>query len=227
METEGTDGFYAQPKELTAAQRKKLKKKLQFMELESKIAEERDSSPDLRAAEDQDLRQQLAAIDKAVFKVLGDGNCLFRAVEHQLTQACERGAELPALSHGQLREKAVEHLRTHRADFEAFIDVHDSSAEGDGDAFENYCKKMAQDGEWGGQPEIKALSAALGCKIVVHAMGVPPMEYSTLFRDPSNDVGPLRSLRAPPTPGLRYASHFTNTPTPSEAIITLQLKYDR
>ncbi|GBE61079.1 OTU domain-containing 6B, putative [Babesia ovata] len=191
MDTDGTESFYSEPKQLTAAQRKKLKKKLQFMELEAKIAEEKDNAPDLRAAEDEDLRRQLAAVGKAVFKILGDGNCLFRAVEHQLKQACERGSKLLALSHGQLRHMAIEYIRTHRADYEAFIDTNDSNTSEDGDAFENYCKKMAQDGEWGyaddlgiqsqmtcsGQLEIRALSAVLGCKIVVHAQGVPPMEY--------------------------------------------------
>ncbi|GIX63411.1 OTU domain-containing protein 6B [Babesia caballi] len=169
--------FYSEPKALTAAQRKKLKKKQQAFELEAKLAAERESAPNLKAAEDEDLRLQLAAVGKVVFKIHGDGNCLFRAVEHQLAQANERGAALRAHDHAQLRQLAVQYMRAHRAELEAFVEGVSSDVGGDSDAFEAHCNKIALDGEWGGELEVQVLAAALGCRIVVYRQGAPPTEY--------------------------------------------------
>ncbi|ORM41562.1 uncharacterized protein BXIN_2681 [Babesia sp. Xinjiang] len=113
--------FYSEPRALTAAQRKKLKKKQQAMEQESKREAERASAPNLKAAEDDDILQQLQAVGKTIFKILGDGNCLFRAVEHQIMCARERGTAILAYDHAELRQMAVQHMRSHREDYEGFI----------------------------------------------------------------------------------------------------------
>ncbi|GFE55179.1 OTU domain-containing protein 6B, putative [Babesia ovis] len=121
MDEDGPGGFYSEPKTLTAAQRKKLKKKQQALEQETEREVERASAPDLRLAEEVDINKQLEEVNKKIFKILGDGNCLFRAIEHQLVSANQRGSRLPLYDHCELRHRTVQHLLKHKDEYQAFV----------------------------------------------------------------------------------------------------------
>mmetsp|Transcript_22360 Transcript_22360/g.37888 ORF Transcript_22360/g.37888 Transcript_22360/m.37888 type:complete len:527 (+) Transcript_22360:105-1685(+) len=74
-----------------------------------------------------------------VVEVDGDGNCLFRAVAHQIWLDEDR--------HLELRKRCVSHMKKHAKRYAAFYD---------GD-FMAYLAKMSQPGQWGDDIEIRAL----------------------------------------------------------------------
>ncbi len=83
--------------------------------------------------------QKLAAMKLMVIDIDGDGNCLFRAISHQLFLTEDK--------HLELRHKCVEHMRKHRERFESFCSV----------PFDQYLTEMGKVGTWGDDLEIRAL----------------------------------------------------------------------
>lgn len=78
-----------------------------------------------------------------VIEIEGDGNCLFRAISHQL-YLCED-------YHEMLRAKCVEHMQKHMTRFQCFC-VTD---------FDSHLKEMALPGTWGDDLEIRAMEEIL------------------------------------------------------------------
>jgi len=68
-----------------------------------------------------------------------DGNCLFRAVAHQLF--------LDPMKHLELRAQCVEHMVKNKERFQVFCTSN----------FEAHCKRMAIDGTWAAELEVRAL----------------------------------------------------------------------
>ena len=87
-------------------------------------------------------------------EIPADGNCLFRSIAHQLA-----GDDC---NHNFYRSLAVVHMKARKSHFEGFI--YDFGFDG---TFEEYLNSMAEDGEWGGQNELVALSTVLNCKIIL------------------------------------------------------------
>jgi len=85
-------------------------------------------------------------------KVERDGNCMFTSWSVQLYGNEDR--------HAELRQRAVEYLKKHREEYEAFLE--------DGEKFERYCERMAESGTWGGQMELQMLGALFGCNVLLH-----------------------------------------------------------
>lgn len=83
--------------------------------------------------------QKLAAMKLMVIDIDGDGNCLFRAISHQLFLTEDK--------HFELRQKCVEHMRKHRERFESFCSI----------PFDQYLAEMGKAGTWGDDLEIRAL----------------------------------------------------------------------
>jgi len=105
--------------------------------------EEKESQSRKEAAEkkrrDQQFVSALESKGLHVFKIEGDGNCLFRAVSHQLFM--NQGY------HEELRLKAVDHLIRHRNRFEQFC----------GEDFDRHVEEMRKLATWGDELEIRAL----------------------------------------------------------------------
>jgi hypothetical protein len=102
---------------------------------------------------------------------------LCRAVVHQVQKlAYSSGATVfgigrvgtSKLTFVQMRELAANQMRSHREDFEPFLNG--DGKDGQADSFETYCDKVASPiaAEWGGQLELQALSAALQRPIWVY-----------------------------------------------------------
>ncbi|KAK2195252.1 bifunctional OTU domain/Papain-like cysteine peptidase superfamily [Babesia duncani] len=185
------EGFYSKEITLTAAQRKKLKKKQQQYLLETEIQKERLSSmllefdftraligADLNKIEYEAISHAASAANLKIFKILGDGNCLFRAIQHQLKHVheCTDDPGVPLLDHESLRKMSVQCLLKNRSMYEVFV-VNSEDSCTDEDAYMAYCKKMAKEGEWGGDIEIKALSQELCCSIAVYTDQPQPIVY--------------------------------------------------
>lgn len=73
-----------------------------------------------------------------IFKVAGDGNCLFRAVSHQLFGTDE--------SHAELRALCVSHMQAYAKRFKLFCED-----------FDRHVESMSMLGTWGTEMEIRAL----------------------------------------------------------------------
>jgi len=88
--------------------------------------------------------------------------------------------------HQSLRGIAAAYIRNHAEDFSPFIGVEAPSPE-----FDAYCDKVASltDAEWGGQLEVKALSAALNVPILIYAADGPVV---TMDESGSSSSKPLR-----------------------------------
>lgn len=84
-----------------------------------------------------------------VIPVQADGNCQFRALSFALY-----GTED---SHGELRVKVVEQLKTMENEYAQFVH----------EAYGDYLQRMARDGEWGDNVTLQAASDAMGCRIQV------------------------------------------------------------
>ena len=80
---------------------------------------------------EQRLEQRLNKLKLDMFIMGSDGACQFRSVSYGLY-----GTEA---YHKAIRRKAVQYLREHRSDFEAFL----------GDDFNHWLKEMSQNETWG------------------------------------------------------------------------------
>lgn len=78
-----------------------------------------------------------------IVEVEGDGNCMFRAVSHQLYMSEE--------SHTELRGLCVDHMREHRERFEPFCPTN----------FDDHLRRMQNSGTWADDLEIRALEELL------------------------------------------------------------------
>ncbi len=86
-----------------------------------------------------------------VVEIEGDGNCLFRAVSHQLY--------LDESHHEELRQQAVAHMEKHRERFIPFCPTN----------FDEHIKNMKTSGYWGDDLEIRALEEILDRVILIYS----------------------------------------------------------
>lgn len=80
-----------------------------------------------------------------------DGNCLFRAVGHQLWDDPEK--------HLRIREQCVKQLKDHRDSYVLYFD--------DDAAYNDYVENMSKDAFWGDEIALKAIVDSLGCVVYV------------------------------------------------------------
>ncbi len=96
-----------------------------------------------------------------IIEIEGDGNCLFRAISHQLY--------LNEEYHEQLRYFCVEHLKKHQKRFEKFIvDC----------KFDDYIEEMSKNGTWADDIEIRAMEEILDRNIHIYSSNsINPKDY--------------------------------------------------
>ncbi|KAJ1414619.1 hypothetical protein B484DRAFT_335169, partial [Ochromonadaceae sp. CCMP2298] len=103
------------------------------------------------AERERKFLETLEAQGLHVFSIEGDGNCLFRAVSHQLY--------LHQDMHEELRARCVAHLMRHRGRFEVFCF----------DPFEQHVLDMSKSGTWGDDLEIRVLEEITDRVITIYA----------------------------------------------------------
>ena len=86
-----------------------------------------------------------------VIEVEGDGNCLFRAVAHQIW--------LDESRHAELRHACVKHMRQHRSRYEVFCPMD----------YDEYLRSMDIPGTWADDFEIRALEEMLDRLISIYS----------------------------------------------------------
>eukprot|EP01069_Polyplicarium_translucidae_P002695 Polyplicarium_translucidae@DN2103_c0_g1_i2.p1 len=105
--------------------------------------------------ESEGLASALREEDLELFVISGDGNCLYRALSHQLTNSgCPT-------DHRALRVAVAQHMRAGAARFLPFTQC-ESQAE-----FEALCDSTEELGSWGGELELVAASEAVGRAIIL------------------------------------------------------------
>ncbi|KAJ3342883.1 OTU domain-containing protein 3 [Entophlyctis luteolus] len=117
-------------------------------------------SPAGGSSEFASINKQLRSFGLRLRDVLGDGNCLFRALAHQL-----HGAEAP--HHKTLREQTTTHMRQHAHLYAPFVD---ESVE----PINHRIARMQKLGIFADNLEIVAFSRALLVTVVIHQDGVQP-----------------------------------------------------
>jgi hypothetical protein len=106
------------------------------------------------------LNAQVAVLGCRVKEMLADGNCLFYSLSDQLFGDPWR--------HAELRAGCVAYMEANSDDFAPFME--------DDEPFEEYCRKMQQDGEWGGNQELCATARLHSVSITIHVLEAPRME---------------------------------------------------
>ncbi|GLJ23613.1 hypothetical protein SUGI_0447190 [Cryptomeria japonica] len=112
------------------------------------------------------FRAQLSQMGLRIVDIRGDGNCLFRALSDQLCGDQE--------SYAEYRQKVVQYMVSHPEEFAGFL------SEGEAGSFEEYCTKMSQDAEWGGNLELQAASMAFFMNIRVYRFDQGQVEISDI-----------------------------------------------
>lgn len=128
-----------------------------------------------RALEDRALKSILSHQGLAIYEVPSDGNCMYKAVEHQLSLA---GIEK---SMKALRKEAADYMLTNADDFLPFLTSKTSGDMMTPEELKDYCREVSETTTWGGQVELRALSHV--CKLpikVIQARG-PCIDIGTEY----------------------------------------------
>ncbi|EDO34374.1 predicted protein, partial [Nematostella vectensis] len=103
------------------------------------------------------FKNQLECIGYKIKDIMGDGNCLFRALGDQLN-----GDHTSHLKH---RKETVKYMRDHHDDFAPFME--------DGITFEKHLEQLSKPGVYGGNDSIVAFARNHGADVVIHQLNEP------------------------------------------------------
>lgn len=107
--------------------------------------------PDKLQSAERVFEESLEKEGLYIVEIEGDGNCLFRAIAHQLYLDQER--------HVELRKLCADHMVEHQERFEKFCSI----------PFKDYIRCLRKLGTWGDHLEIKAMEEILDRLIIVHS----------------------------------------------------------
>jgi len=171
----------ANGKPMTKAQLRYAKKKQEAKEAEARVAERKAAAgPTKRDQEVASVLEKLKPSGLRLREVEADGHCLYRAVADQVVQA-GRGTFTADTKdpHLLLRTMCARYMAQHRQDFEPYI-----APDGEGDApltFQQYCDRVKNTADWGGQLELRALAGALETPIKVVGADSNPIVMGEQF----------------------------------------------
>lgn len=101
---------------------------------------------DYSSSEEKDFERYLHSQNYSLTLMESDGNCLFRAIAHQIEGNQE--------SHDFYRQRVMDYISLHKDHFQLFIEPKEEGEEEEG--MEEYIERLRRLGEWGGQPELFA-----------------------------------------------------------------------
>jgi len=130
-------------------------------------------------------------------EVVGDGACLFRAFADQLSPDGDK-------AHVDMRERCVDFMEAHRADFEPFLE----------EDFAGYCSRMRQSATWGGHVEVQALARMTGVNAVIYqpseASGRPDNLMKTAVEITASDSDDARCVQLSFHPNHHAGQHYNS-----------------
>ncbi|KAG8197336.1 hypothetical protein JTE90_013463 [Oedothorax gibbosus] len=119
-----------------------------------------------RYLEAKEIANKLSQRNLTLHEVPPDGNCLFKAIEHQLTtHNINMSADL-------LREATSKYLMEHKDEYQPFLMNPQTDDMFTDSQYMEYCENIKNPGVWGGQVEIQALANICGKPIeIIQAHG--------------------------------------------------------
>lgn len=180
IETEDVDSEITKLK-ISKAQKRREKKSQQEKEREEHIKlQEKENINGPRNLEVQTITSKLKGKGLKLFPIPSDGDCLYKAVAHQLETMRQK-----TLTVDELRKNVAIFMKQNKDDFIHFMSHPDTCEMLSDSEFEEYCDKIANTNVWGGQLEIRGLSSSLKCPIsVIQATGPDTIEQGTEFEGP-------------------------------------------
>lgn len=175
------NGDDTKPK-ISKAQKRRDKKVQQEQEREELIKlQEKENLHGPRNKEVLAITMKLKERDLNIFPIPSDGDCLYKAISHQLMLQKKQ-----QFSVSDLRSKVSLYIRENKDDFMPFMSNPVTCDMLSDIEFEDYCDKIRDTKVWGGQLEIRALSNLLKCPIyVIQATGPEIIEQGNEFGGPA------------------------------------------
>lgn len=174
-ENEGTKGV-----KLSKAQKRRNKKAADDKEREERIRQQEEENKNgPRVIESEQINAILKQCGLKIHSVPADGNCLYCSINHQLKSTGRKDLTVP-----ELRKLTADYMRANKDDILPFMSHSDSDEIFTEQQYEEYCSKVENTTEWGGQIEIQALSNALKCPIKVLQATASPMVQGEQFSGP-------------------------------------------
>ncbi|XP_047516233.1 deubiquitinase OTUD6B [Pieris napi] len=166
---------------LSKAQKRRNKKNQEEQERAEQIKlQEKENRHGPRNLEMQAILARLKERHLNIFTVSSDGDCLYKAIEHQLTH--KRNITVTV---DELRKNVCNHIKENKDDFLPFLTNPNTFEMLTSEEFEDYCEKICSTKVWGGQLEIRALSNCLKCPItVIQATGPETIEQGNDYEGP-------------------------------------------
>lgn len=164
-----------QQKKMSKAQRRRKKQETARREREEEIREaKKDFANSAKYKEKLAIIRQLAEIGSTIKEMKSDGNCLY----HAFLDQAKIDDDLTAT-----RLKVATYLRQNMDCFKLFLVDNNTGDCYDNKQYEEYCVKTEQDGTWGGQLELQALSKIYQCLIRVVQADTPDVVIGDEFSD--------------------------------------------
>ncbi|CAH2104491.1 unnamed protein product [Euphydryas editha] len=133
-----------------------------------------------RNTENQAISKRLKDRNLKIYSIPSDGDCLYKAVAHQLEIKYNKKINVD-----DLRNNVSIYILEHKEEFMPFLSNTDTYEMLTDTEFEEYCNKIKSTKTWGGQLEIRAISNCLSCPItVIQATGPEAIEQGTEFPGP-------------------------------------------
>ena len=120
---------------------------------------------------DEEFIKDLEKIGYFIREVGGDGNCLFRSVSDQMDNNEQ--------NYKFYRDICIDYMSKNQDEFAPFIE--------DDETYDKYLERMGEDGEWGGNLEIYALSKALNANFYIY-IHKHPMYIVNNFEKPKKNI---------------------------------------
>ncbi|KAG7401098.1 OTU domain-containing protein 6B [Phytophthora boehmeriae] len=154
-----TEGAALSTKQAKAL-RKREAKKQQERERRERIEEANKNTVSERQIEADMIQTQLSRRGLKIKDIPSDGHCMYHAVADQMAQNGLSVNENDLATFQHLRKLTSDYMVAHSDDFLPFMAL-EEDAESPMSAFENYCDRVANTADWGGQLELRALACAL------------------------------------------------------------------
>ncbi|KAJ8726451.1 hypothetical protein PYW07_001149 [Mythimna separata] len=166
---------------ISKAQKRREKKSQQEKERDELIKQQEQEN--LHGPRNTELKAINTKLKERGLKILlipSDGDCLYKAIAHQLALTKQR-----ELSVDNLRNIVANYIRQNQDDFIPFMTNPDTCEMMTSEELEEYCSKIENTKTWGGQLEIRALSNSLKCPIsVIQATGPGSIDQGSEYEGP-------------------------------------------
>ncbi|CAH0700506.1 unnamed protein product [Spodoptera exigua] len=166
---------------ISKAQKRRDKKLQQEKERDELIKQqEQENRHGPRNIELQEINNKLKVRGLKIFMIPSDGDCLYKAISHQLAIIKKKDVSVD-----ELRVSAAKYIRQNKGDFLPFMTNPDTFEMLTDEEFEEYCEKLENTKVWGGQLEVRALSNSLQCPItIIQATGPGSIDQGDEYEKP-------------------------------------------